>query len=311
MSELEEDKTQRVLTTIKLQALFDSAVNPRVMNRRGLAEALQDVGEKISFHGVEAWFKHTDSNYSNPKRSLHPMLKSYAVPKRRWSTILKIFNIPWNSLQQSDDEFRQWCIDRNMPTDNDRRERRKAVEQRRSLATRKPSIAVLPFINLSKSSQLDDLVGNLVDDVIMNLSRLPEMMVISRSSISTYNPNEMDSKDVLKKFGVKHMLEGSVRQVKDVFKVSIQLIDTDTGSNQWSDTFQSGDLDVDAAFDRIALRICAHLEPKLRSLNMLENDATESWQFWQEGWCQMFVDAPLPAPYASTKLFNKPVSFSF
>jgi TolB-like protein len=305
LSKLQEDKTNRILTTVKLQALFDAAVNPSVMNRRGLAEALQDAGEKISFHGVEAWFKHTDSNYSNPKRSLHPMHKSYAVPQRRWPMILKIFNIPWEVLQQSDDEFRQWCIDKNTLVASNGRERRKAVEQRRSLATRRPSIAVLPFANLSKTAEVDHLVDYLLDDIVMNLSRLPEMMVISRSSISTYDPKEMGSKDVLKKFGVKHMLEGSVRRVKNVFKVSIQLVDTETGSNQWSDAFQSEDHDIDAAFERITLRVCAHLEPKLRSLNMRANEAVESWQFWQLGWCQMFAGAPLPVPHAATELFKK------
>ncbi|MEM9396166.1 MAG: hypothetical protein AAF991_01705, partial [Pseudomonadota bacterium] len=104
------DNTAGCLTTNKLQALFDAGLNPKIRCRKSLATAMTDVGDKISVHGVEAWFKNVDSNYSMERVSLHPDHRSYLVPRKRWSVILKLFDLSSDDLHPDDEEFRDSCF---------------------------------------------------------------------------------------------------------------------------------------------------------------------------------------------------------
>ncbi len=105
------DKTAGQLTTGKLQALVEAAFVPGIRSRRDLAAALARCGEAISVHGVEAWFRHVDSNYNLKRESLTPDGASYAIPKRRWRVLMQIFGLGPDDLERTDSEFRRWCLE--------------------------------------------------------------------------------------------------------------------------------------------------------------------------------------------------------
>jgi TolB-like protein len=102
--------TEAIFTTRKLQALLDSRMSPEVHNRAKLAETMTARGQPISVHGVDAWFKHTDSNYAIERESLDPHHPSYTLPKGRWETLFEIFALPPESIDRDDAEFRRWCF---------------------------------------------------------------------------------------------------------------------------------------------------------------------------------------------------------
>jgi tetratricopeptide (TPR) repeat protein len=107
------DDTQGVLTTQKIQALLDTGFSADVRSRRDLAGALARYGEQISTHGVEAWFRHVDSNYNFKRESLSGTTPSYPIPKRRWAAVIEAFGIQPNDLDLSDVQFRKWCLEQS------------------------------------------------------------------------------------------------------------------------------------------------------------------------------------------------------
>ena len=104
------DATAGVFTTYRLQALLDCEVE-NITSRRDLVEALRQ-DQPISIHGVEAWFRHVDSNYNLSRKSLCDAHRSYRIPKRRWPALLAAFGLDLADLEQPDDAFRAWCFGR-------------------------------------------------------------------------------------------------------------------------------------------------------------------------------------------------------
>ena len=101
--------TQGIFTTRKLQALLDARMAPEVNNRARLSEFMTRHGQTISVHGVDAWFKHTDSNYAIERESLDPEHPSYALPKARWAVLFEIFKVSPEQIELDDGDFRRWC----------------------------------------------------------------------------------------------------------------------------------------------------------------------------------------------------------
>jgi len=106
------DKTAGQFTTIKLQSLLDANVNTAIGSRRDLAQALEKHGQSISIHGIEAWFRHVDSNYNLERDSLSESSPSYLLPKRRWVALLDLFGLSMDDLAASDAVFRIHCFDK-------------------------------------------------------------------------------------------------------------------------------------------------------------------------------------------------------
>ncbi len=107
-----EDETRNVLTTFKLQALIDARLESDIGNRKALARELSSRGERISVHGVDAWFKRNDSNYAIERPSLHPDHLSFAIPRARWSNILAIFGLQLADIDRDDQSFVDWVFER-------------------------------------------------------------------------------------------------------------------------------------------------------------------------------------------------------
>ena len=127
----------------------------------------------------------------------------------------------------------------------------------------KPSIAVLPFANLSGDPEQDYFADGMVDEITTALSRFKSLFVIARNSSFTYKGRAVDIKLVGRELGVRYVLEGSVRKAAGQVRISGQLIDAMTGANLWADRFE-GDLgDIFALQDEVTVNVVSAIQPKL------------------------------------------------
>ena len=95
----------------------------------------------------------------------------------------------------------------------------------------KPSIAVLPFVNLSDDPKQEYFVDGMTEDLITDLSKLSGLFVIARNSVFTYKGKPVKVNQVAQELGVKHVLEGSVRRVGDQVRINVQLVNATTGGH--------------------------------------------------------------------------------
>jgi TolB-like protein len=127
----------------------------------------------------------------------------------------------------------------------------------------KPSIAVLPFQNMSGDPEQDYFTDGMVDDIITALTRFKLMFVIARNTSFTYKGRAVDIKQVGRELGVRYVLEGSVRKAAGKIRITGQLLDATTGAHLWADRFE-GDLgDVFALQDEVTANVVSAIQPKL------------------------------------------------
>ena len=128
----------------------------------------------------------------------------------------------------------------------------------------RPSIAVLPFQNMSGDPEQDYFVDGMVEDIITGLSRIKWLFVIARNSTFTYKGRAVDVKQVGRELGVRYVLEGSVRKAADRVRITGQLIDTATGAHVWAERYDRKADDIFALQDEITLSVVGAIEPSLR-----------------------------------------------
>jgi adenylate cyclase len=128
----------------------------------------------------------------------------------------------------------------------------------------KPSIAVIPFQNMSGDPEQEYFVDGMVDDIITGLSRIKWLFVIARNSTFTYKGRAVDLKQVGRELGVRYVLEGSVRKLADRVRITGQLIDAATGAHVWAERYDRKSGDIFALQDEIALSVVGTIEPSLR-----------------------------------------------
>jgi TolB-like protein len=144
----------------------------------------------------------------------------------------------------------------------------------------KPSIAVLPFQNMSGDPEQEYFVDGMVEEIITALSRIRWLFVVARNSTFTYKGRAVDAKQVGRELGVRYVLEGSVRKAGQRVRITAQLIDATTGTHLWADRFDSSLEDVFELQDRVAVSVAGVIEPTLqaaeirRSANLPTNDLT-------------------------------------
>ena len=127
----------------------------------------------------------------------------------------------------------------------------------------KPSIAVLPFQNMSGDPEQDYFADGMVEEIITALSRIRWLFVIARNSSFTYKGQAVDVKQVGRELGVCYVLEGSVRKTRNRVRISAQLIDALSGAHLWADRFEGS---LEAVFqlqDNVALSVVGVIEPAL------------------------------------------------
>jgi len=131
-------------------------------------------------------------------------------------------------------------------------------------STAKPSIAVLPFTNLSADREQDYFADGIVEDIISGLTRLRWLFVIARDSSFTYKGKAIDVKKIGQELGVDYLLEGSVRRAGERIRIASELIDAATGAHIWADHFDGKLSDVFDLQDQITASVVGAIEPKLR-----------------------------------------------
>ena len=128
----------------------------------------------------------------------------------------------------------------------------------------KPSIAVLPFQNMSGDPEQEYFADGMVEDIITALSRFKWLFVIARNSTFTYKGRSVDIRQVGRELGVRYVLEGSVRRATDRVRITAQLIDAETRAHIWADRYDRAIDDIFALQDEITLSTVAAIEPSLR-----------------------------------------------
>ena len=127
----------------------------------------------------------------------------------------------------------------------------------------KPSIAVLPFTNMSGDPEQEFFADGMTEDIITGLSRLKWLFVIARNSTFTYKGNAVDVRRVARELGVRYILEGSVRASGKRIRITGQLIDAETGKHIWAEKYDWQLGDVFAVQDEITENVVATIEPHL------------------------------------------------
>jgi len=137
----------------------------------------------------------------------------------------------------------------------------------------KPSIAVLPFANLSGDSEQEYFADGMVEEIITALSRIRWLFVIARNSSFTYKGWSVDVKQVGRELGVRYVLEGSVRKAAGRVRITAQLIDALNGAHLWADRFDGSLEDVFDLQDKVASSVAGVIEPALQAAETARSTA--------------------------------------
>ncbi len=127
----------------------------------------------------------------------------------------------------------------------------------------KPSLAVLPFLNLSGDPAQDYFADGIVEEIITALTRMKWLFVIARNSSFVYKGRATDLKTVSQELGVRYLLEGSVRKSGDRVRVSAQLIDAESGAHLWAEKFDATLEDIFDLQDHITANVVGAIAPRL------------------------------------------------
>ena len=128
----------------------------------------------------------------------------------------------------------------------------------------KPSLAVLPFQNLSGDVEQEYFADGMVEEITTAIARLPWLFMIARNSSFIYKGRAVDVKQVARELGVRYVLEGSVRKAGNRVRITGQLIDTATGAHVWAERFDGALDDVFDLQDQVASSVVGAIEPRLR-----------------------------------------------
>ncbi|MGE5269105.1 MAG: adenylate/guanylate cyclase domain-containing protein [Thiohalocapsa sp.] len=128
----------------------------------------------------------------------------------------------------------------------------------------RPSLAVLPFTNMSGDPEQEYFVDGIVEDIITGLSRIKWLYVIARNSTFVYKGRAVDVKQAGRELGVRYVLEGSLRKAGNRVRVTAQLIDTETGAHVWAERYDRALDDIFEVQDEITLSVIGAIEPSLR-----------------------------------------------
>ncbi len=124
----------------------------------------------------------------------------------------------------------------------------------------KPSIAVLPFTNLSDDPNQEYFVDGMTEDLITDLAKIESLFVIARNTVFTYKGKSVAVPEVARELGIRYVLEGSVRRVGDVVRINTQLIDGVSGAHIWAERYDGTLADIFALQDRVTSEIVAQLQ---------------------------------------------------
>ena len=152
----------------------------------------------------------------------------------------------------------------------------------------RPSIAVLPFTNMSGDPQQDYFIDGIAEEIITALSRVRWFFVIARHSSFAYRDKGLDAKQIARDLGVRYVLVGSVRRAGDQVRISAQLIEGSSGNNVWARSYDRAAADIFAVQDEITQMIVGAIEPQLsraerERARVKPRDSLDAWSTYQRG----------------------------
>lgn len=152
----------------------------------------------------------------------------------------------------------------------------------------KPSIAVLPFKNLSSDPEQEFFADGIAEDIVTALSRYPSLFVIARNSSFSFKGRAVDIKQIGRELGVRYVLEGSLRRAGGRVRVSAQLVEAESGTNVWAERYDRDLADIFAVQDEITQTTCAAIAPAIadaeRQRAMRRPPASlDAWGAYQRG----------------------------
>ena len=158
----------------------------------------------------------------------------------------------------------------------------------------KPSIAVLPFENMSDDPDQEFFADGMSEDIITTLSRVPDLIVIARNSTFAYKGCPVDVRQVGQDLGVRHVLEGSIRKSGDRLRITAQLVDTQNGEHLWAERYDRKLDDIFAVQDEITRHIVIELDGKLVSgefarLVAIGTNSVEAWELTRR--CGLLIES--------------------
>ena len=161
----------------------------------------------------------------------------------------------------------------------------------------KPSIAVLPFANMSGDPEQEYFADGMVEEIITALSRIRWLFVIARNSSFTYKGHAVDVKQVGRELGVRYMLEGSVRKGGSRVRVTAQLIDAISGTHVWADRYDCDLDDIFAVQDQITATVAGVIEPALAEAEQQRvmrkpPERLDAWEAYQRGLWHLYKYGP-------------------
>jgi TolB-like protein/class 3 adenylate cyclase len=157
-----------------------------------------------------------------------------------------------------------------------------AASKSEPASSNRPSIAVLPFANMSGDPEQEYFADGISEDIITGLSKLRWFFVIARNSSFAYKGKAVDVKRAARELGVRYVLEGSVRKGGNRVRITAQLIDAATGNHIWADRYDGDLTDVFALQDEITKKVVAAIEPRLleAEAGRLQSRAPEDLGAW-------------------------------
>ena len=178
----------------------------------------------------------------------------------------------------------------------------------------KPSIAVLPFVNMSEDSEQKYFSDGITDDIITALSRSPWLFVISRSSSFTYQEKPVDIRQVSRELGVRYVLEGSVRKKGNHVRVTAQLIDGAIGSHVWAEKYDSDLQDFFELQDQISRQVVASILTQIQMHGVkkdkrLERPDVVTWDLLARGW-KLYYELTKESLASAETIFRKAVALA-
>jgi TolB-like protein len=175
----------------------------------------------------------------------------------------------------------------------------------------KPSIAVLPFQNMSSDPEQDYFADGIAEEIITALSRFRELFVIARNSTFTYKGRAIDVKRVGRELGVRYVLEGSARKSGNQLRIAARLIDAATAAHLWADRFDGGVDDIFDLQDRVTGSVVGAIAPKLQQaeIERAKRKPTESldaYDHFLRGMAKLY-QWTLESPNEARRLFHRAV----
>jgi len=176
----------------------------------------------------------------------------------------------------------------------------------------KPSIAVLPFTNMSGDPEQDYFADGMVEDIITALSRFKALFVIARNSSFTYKGRAVDVKQIGRELGVRYVLEGSVRKAANRVRITGQLVDSATGAHLWAERFDGGLGDVFDLQDQVTESVVGAIAPAVEKAEIERarrkpTESLDAYGLYLRGLARYYQFGNRQANDEALRLFNSAI----